>query len=298
MRFGFSLSQLDGIDIKSFWDTIRMKLLDIDLWVDIFWTIVQILFIWILAKLLIKLTGKIIEKFIIRKPRSSLKVDERRTKTLGILIQNIVKYTINFLAILMILGKVGFNLGPILAGAGILGLAIGFGAQSLVKDVITGFFIIFEDQFAVGDYITTGNFSGTVEEIGLRITKIRNWTGELHIIPNGTISEVTNYSTHNSVAVVDVGIAYEEEIDHVISVLEKLLANTYKEMNEMVKPPEILGVQELGASEVVIRVIAETKPMNHYAVARKLRAKIKNGFDQAGIEIPYPRLVTFQKTKG
>ena len=108
---------------------------------------------------------------------------------------------------MLILGQVGLNLGPLLAGAGVLGLAIGFGAQSLVKDVITGFFIIFEDQFGVGDVIQIDQFKGTVEEIGIRVTRIKSWTGEVHIIPNGNIKQVTNFSTYNSIAVVDVSIA-------------------------------------------------------------------------------------------
>jgi len=275
---------------------LKENLLTLD-YIHIFWTMINIIAIWLVAKILIKLVKKVIDKFIEKKPALNFRVDDRRTKTLGILMYNITKYTINFFAILMIIEQFGYNPGPIIAGAGVLGLAVGFGAQNLVKDVITGFFIIFEDQFGVGDYISLGNYTGTVEEIGLRITKIRNWTGELHIIPNGTIERVTNFSTHNSIAVVDVGVAYEEEIGNVTKVLEDIIAKAYKDIPDMIKPPEILGVQDLGASDVVIRIIGETKPMSHYGVARKLREKIKEGFDQAGIEIPYPRLVTYQRNE-
>ncbi len=289
------LNSIDGY--LAVWNKIKDKLINVDLWLSVIWVVIQIVLIWLISRLIVKVSWNIINRFINKKPNAKFPVDERRTKTLGILIHNILKYTIYFFAILMILDKLNFNLGPLLAGAGVVGLAIGFGAQNLVKDIITGFFIVFEDQFAVGDYISVNDYTGTVEELGLRITKIRKWTGELYIIPNGNITEVTNYSTHNSIAVIDVGVAYEEDIKHVTEVLEAILKESAIMIKEIVQPPEVLGVQDLAASDVVIRVIAETKPMEHYAVARRLRAMIKNGFDKEGIEIPYPRLVTFRRTE-
>ncbi len=279
------------------WDNIRLKLTDVNLWMGFLWTIIQIIFIIIAAKVLVRLSYALIDRWLNNSPKA-LRVNERRAKTVGALTHNAIKYTINFFAILMILEQIGFKLGPVLAGAGVLGLAIGFGAQNLVKDIISGFFIIFEDQFGVGDQITINNFTGVVEEIGLRITRIRSWTGEVHIIPNGAISQVTNYSTYNSVAVVDVGVAYEEDLERVNHVIENILNEVYKESQDIVKPPEILGVQNFGPSEVVIRIVAETKPLLHFAVSRKLRAKIKEGFDKTGIEIPYPRMVTIQRNEG
>jgi small conductance mechanosensitive channel len=162
-------------------------------------------------------------------------------------------------------------------------LAVGFGAQSLVKDVITGFFIIFEDQFAVGDIVQVGSFKGTVEEIGLRVTKIRSWTGEVHIIPNGSITQVTNFSIHNSLAVVDVSISYEEDIDKAMKVLKETIKSHYETNENMVAEPEVLGIQQLGASEVVMRITAECKPNTHVAVARELNAEIKKAFDANGM---------------
>ncbi|MFV9510315.1 mechanosensitive ion channel family protein [Tepidibacillus sp. LV47] len=296
MDFINALENIDQFSLLSIWSNLRIKLMNPELWINLLWTVIQILMIIVAAKMLVRLVNAFIDRWINKSPKA-LKVNERRAKTLGSLIHNAVKYTIHFFAILMVLEQLGFELGPVLAGAGVLGLAIGFGAQNLVKDVISGFFIIFEDQFGVGDHVTISNFTGVVEEIGLRITKIRSWTGELYIIPNGTIQEVTNYSTHNSVAVVDIGIAYEEDLDHVTKVLENILNEVFKETKEIVKPPEILGVQNFGPSEVVLRIIAETKPMTHYAVARKLRAKIKEGFDKEGIEIPYPRMVTLHRNE-
>ena len=224
-----------------------------------------------------------------------IRVSERREATLMKLLQNVLTYVIYFIAILMILSTLTINVSAILAGAGIVGLAVGFGAQSLVKDVITGFFIIFEDQFSVGDIIRVGQFEGTVEEIGLRTTKIKNWTGELHIIPNGNILEVTNFSLNNSVAVIDISVAYEENIQRVEQLIQDLLLSMQDKYEDIVQTPELLGVQNLGASEVIIRVTAETLPMRHLFIARQLRKEIKLCLDEHGIEIPFPRLVMYSR---
>ncbi|MCM3720128.1 mechanosensitive ion channel family protein [Fictibacillus phosphorivorans] len=226
--------------------------------------------------------------------KSPLRLSERRENTLYKLLNNVATYVIYFIAIIAILSEF-MDVRGILAGAGVLGLAIGFGAQSLVKDIITGFFIIFENQFSVGDTVRIANFEGTVEEIGLRTTKIKNWTGELHILPNSSITEVTNFSVHNSIAVVDVTIAYEEDIDHAQKIIEDVVKRLKPEYPEMVKEPEVLGVQMLGATEVVIRVTAEVLPMTHFKIARELRRILKHELEKAGLEIPYPKMVTYTK---
>jgi small-conductance mechanosensitive channel len=264
-------------------------------WGSIIVAAVKIIAIMIASRIIVKIGSKAIQRFIIEKNHFSQRFDERRTKTIGRLVKNVLSYTVYFMAFLLILTQMNFQIGPLLAGAGVLGLAIGFGAQSLVRDVITGFFIIFEDQFAVGDVIQTGNFRGTVEEIGLRITKIKNWTGEIHIIPNGSIMEVTNFSVNNSIAVTDVSIAYEADVDMATRVIQETAAEVYKSNDDIVSEPEVLGVQTLGASEVVIRVTTECKPMTHYGVGREMNAAMKKALDKVGIEIPYPRLVTFRR---
>jgi moderate conductance mechanosensitive channel len=230
--------------------------------------------------------------------KSPLRLSERRENTLFRLLNNVATYVIYFVAILAILSEF-MDVRGILAGAGVVGLAIGFGAQNLVRDVITGFFIIFENQFAVGDTVRIASFEGTVEEIGLRTTKIKSWTGELHILPNSSITEVTNFSVHNSMAVVDVSIAYEADIDKAQSIIQEVVAKVKPNFPEMVKDPEVLGVQMLGAgaSEVVIRVVAEVLPMTHFKIARELRKLLKLELDKAGIDIPYPKMVTYQKER-
>ncbi len=180
----------------------------------------------------------------------------------------------------------------ILAAAGLGGLAIGFGAQNLVKDVISGFFVLLEDQFAVGDYITIDDATGTVEGMELRTTKIRSFNGDLHIIPNGDIKKVINHSRGNSLAVIDVAIAYETDIDDAIWVLRNI-ANEYYEKNVdiMIEEPKVLGITRFADSDLNIRMIAKTHPLKHWTVEREIRKKVKEAFETGGIEIPYPKRV-------
>jgi small-conductance mechanosensitive channel len=270
-------------------------LTDKKVWLAVGEGFLKILLILIISAVLIRIGKLAIHNFFLIRTKSPLRVSERREATLAKLLVNILTYVIYFISFIMILEVFTIEVTALLAGAGVAGLAIGFGAQNLVRDVITGFFIIFEDQFSVGDYIRTGSFEGTVEEIGLRITKVKAITGEIHIIPNGSIMEVTNFSISNSVAIVDVSIAYEGNIEKAERVIQGLLEEIHTRNEDMVKPPELLGVQMLGASEVVLRVISEVKPMKHYATARLLRKEIKSVLDQNGIEIPYPRLVTYTR---
>ncbi|NEW07280.1 mechanosensitive ion channel family protein [Paenibacillus sp. SYP-B3998] len=263
----------------------------------VFWGTVKIIIIYITARICIKIADKMISHMMLAREKSPLKFDVRRTNTIGKLIHNLISYSVNLICMLLILGQVGVNLGPLLAGAGVLGLAIGFGAQSLVKDVITGFFIIFEDQFGVGDVIQIDQFKGTVEEIGIRVTRIKSWTGEVHIIPNGNIKQVTNFSTYNSLAVIDIAVSYEADIDKAIEVLKDTVKQVHERTDNIVKDPEVLGVQMIGNSELKMRVIAECKPNTHGEVARLMNAEIKKQLDANGIEIPYPKVVTFVKSE-
>lgn len=195
----------------------------------------------------------------------------------------------------MALSVFHIDVKALLAGAGIVGLAIGFGAQSLVKDIITGFFIIFEDQFSVGDQVRIGTYEGVVEEIGLRTTKIKGFTGEVNIIPNGSIVDVTNFSINNSKAIVDVSIAYQGDINRAEKVILELIEKLPEQYEDIVGVPELLGVQNIQAAEVTIRVVAETLPTKHHAIARILRKEIKNVLDENGIESPVPKLVMYSQ---
>ncbi|MEA3321530.1 MAG: mechanosensitive ion channel family protein [Bacillota bacterium] len=276
---------------------IQMKnsLLNEDLWVSIGEGFLKIILIILVAAMIIKIGKKIIQNFVKLREKGPIRISERRENTLLKLLQNVLTYVVYFIAFIMILEIVHIDVRALLAGAGIVGLAVGFGAQNLVKDIITGFFIIFEDQFSVGDYIRTGTFEGYVEEIGLRTTKIKSWTGELHILPNGSIVELTNFSIHNSVAVVDVSIAYEGKIEEAERVIKELLTEMPTRYVEMTEPPELLGIQTLGSSEVVLRITCETVPMKHWFIGRSIRKEVKNRLDEAGIEIPFPRLVLYNR---
>lgn len=266
-----------------------------DAWESMLIGALQIFLIIVVVRIVIRISHRMIEHAMKAKEQKRINVNPRRLVTVGKLLKNVTSLTMNFIMILSILSIFNINLAPLLAGAGVIGLAVSFGAQSLVKDVMTGFFIIFEDQFAVGDVIKVGQSQGTVEMIGLRSTRIHSWTGEVHIIPNGSILEVTNFSLNNSIAVVDVGIAYEENVDTATKVIEQTLATLENADENILKQPQVLGVQSLGPSEVTIRIIAECKPYTQGPVSRKINLIVKEALDANGIEIPYPRMVTYHR---
>ncbi|MBO1514950.1 mechanosensitive ion channel family protein [Metabacillus sp. BG109] len=277
------------------WNQVLEYITNAQLWITIGEGLLKIVLISIVSTIFIRIGKLAISKIFLFRGKSPIRISERRENTLSKLLENILTYVVYFITIIMILEAVNINVGALLAGAGIVGLAVGFGAQSLVKDIITGFFIIFEDQFSVGDHIRVASFEGTVEEIGLRTTKIKNWTGELHIIPNGSIVEVTNFSIHNSMAVVDVSISFETDIPEAERVIQELLAEIPDKYENIVTPPELLGIQTLGASEIILRVVCEVEPMRHFHIARMLRKDIKMRLDEHGIEIPYPRMVMYSR---
>ena len=209
--------------IGKIWEKIHGYLVDGERWATIGEGFVKIILIFIIATAFIRIGKVAIRKVFLFREKSPLRISERRENTLSKLLENTLTYLVYFIATIMILEVVGFDVGALLAGAGIIGLAVGFGAQSLVKDIISGFFIIFEDQFSVGDYVRISTFEGTVVEIGLRTSKIKSWTGEVHILPNGNITEVTNFSLNNSIAVVDISISLENDIPEAERVIRQFL---------------------------------------------------------------------------
>jgi small conductance mechanosensitive channel len=260
---------------QQFLDEVKLKLQDTQMWHDAAILVGRIVLILVASRIVLMLARRIIDRMTAE--RNRLKLRSRRVQTVGKLIKNTVGYAIHFIAILLILGEFNINLAPLLAGAGIVGLAIGFGAQSLVKDIISGFFIILEDHFSVGDVIETGKYKGTVEMIGLRTTRIKSWTGEVYIVPNGSINDVTNHSLNNSLAVIDVPVASTDSIESVTKMIESVL-NKYEDSN-LVKPPELLGVHSIGAENVIYRIVAECRPNTQSSVARKINAAIKLAFE-------------------
>jgi len=214
-----------------------------------------------------------------------------RALTIAKLLSNIVKYLIWFVVVIISLTELSIDITPFIASAGVIGLAIGFGTQEIVKDFITGFFIIFDQSFDVGDIIEVDGFKGTVQELGLRITRIRNWKGELKIINNGDIQTLINYSKADSIAIVDFGVAYETDLLKLQDLMEPLLDQIKNSYEDITDSPSFLGVTELADSSINLRVIAKTKPMQHFAVERGIRKDIVVYFKEHGIEIPFPQIV-------
>lgn len=227
---------------------------------------------------------------------TSFYMEEKRARTLSRLLQSIVRYVIYFIAIVLVLQEFHIDTTSIIAGAGIVGLALGVGAQSLIKDFITGFFVILEDQYAVGDYIVSGDMSGTVEEIGFRVTKLRDGNGVLHIIPHGAISRISNYTRGHMLAVVHVPVSYEADIDRTLNLLEEACSTVGKNMPEIIEGPQVLGITDFRPGELVIRLTAKTVPLEQLKVETALRHKIKQLFDVNGV--PYPVMPGIKQGEG
>lgn len=216
--------------------------------------------------------------------------NNKRYNTLLNVVTDTIKIIIVTLVVLSILTVYGIDVAAALAGLGIVSVLIGLAFQDLFKDVIVGFFIIVEDQFSVGDTIEVGGFKGEVLHVGMKSTKIKKFDGPIMIIANRNIDKVINYTNTESMAIVDVPIAYEEDIDHV----EELLSNLCKKLNKKIKnlkgEIEIWGVENLDSSAVVIRLAVRTEVLQHFGVQRQIRKEVKNLFDREGIKIPYTQI--------
>jgi small-conductance mechanosensitive channel len=219
---------------------------------------------------------------------------QKRKKTIGKVTASIIKYIVGLLMFLIVLAIWGINVAPALAGLGILGLVIGLGAQKFINDLISGFFIIFEQHFDVGDVIEVQGFKGEVTDIGLKTTRLRNWKGEVKILSNGEISTLINYSKNPSIAVVEFGIAYQEDIQKTIDILTVELPKMRLEFPMIIEDPKVVGVIGLNSSSVDLRVIAKTVNEQHYAIERELRKRIKLILNEHDIEIPFPQVVVHQ----
>jgi len=225
----------------------------------------------------------------------------KRAKTLGSLVRNVASSLIVGIAILMILRELGIDIAPVLAGAGILGLAVGFGAQTLVRDIISGFFLILEDQLRVGDVAAINGQGGLVEEISLRTITLRDFDGTVHIFPNGGITSLANRSKDFSFYVIDVGIAYGEDPERVIAVLNEVGAALKADDRfgpNILAPLEVVGVDAFADSAVVIKMRIKTMPLKQWEIGRELRRRILKAFAAHGIEIPFPqRVVSMQSER-
>jgi moderate conductance mechanosensitive channel len=224
----------------------------------------------------------------------------QRAEAVGALVGSIVSVVIWTLALFMILGQVGINLGPLIAGAGIVGVALGFGAQDLVKDFLSGVFMLIEDQYGVGDVIDAGEAIGVVEGISLRTTRIRDITGTLWHVPNGEIARVGNMSQEWARALLDVGVSYGTDVEVASEIILRVatdMAHEEEFEESFLGEPEVWGIQELGPDSVDIRLVIKTTPGAQWGIARELRRRIKAAFDVAKIEIPYPQRTVWLRTE-
>jgi small-conductance mechanosensitive channel len=218
---------------------------------------------------------------------------EKRAATLGGIFRKAIAAVVWIVAVIMILREVGFDIGPILAGAGVIGLAVGFGAQNLVKDIISGFFLLLENQIRVNDVAVINGTGGLVEAINLRTVVLRGLDGTVHIFPNGSINSLSNMTHSYSYYLLDLGVAYKEDTDRVVAVLKSIADEMMQEeayRTSILEPLEVLGVDKFADSAVVLKVRIKTLPIKQWEVGRELNRRIKRKFDELGIEIPFPQV--------
>jgi moderate conductance mechanosensitive channel len=221
---------------------------------------------------------------------------KKRADTLSSVIRWVLRTAILLVATVMLLGQVGVQIGPIIAAAGVVGLAVGFGAQNLVQDVISGFFLLLEDQVRVGDVVLLGDKGGLVEKITLRMVILRDFNGSVHYVRNGKIDVVTNMTKEYSYYVFDIGIAYREDVDAVIRVIEALgkeLQSDPDFKDDIVAPLEVVGLDKFGDSAVVIKARFKTKPIKQWRIGREFNRRLKKKFDELNIEIPFPHITVY-----
>lgn len=242
--------------------------------------------LFICMYLSIKIGNKIIAKTVKKQKNMRFSLDDKKAKTMGAILSSILRYTVYFIGISTLVSRLFGNISLTFAGIG--GAAIGFGAQSLVKDIINGFFILFEDHFVVGDYITVDNMNGIVESIELRVTKLKDFNGDLHVIPNGMITKVTNHSRNNMRFMVDLDIAYEEDTYKATEILKEACESFKKDHENVVEGPNVTGVVALKDSGVTLRVVGKAKPMTQWDTEHALRAYLKKILDVNNVELAYP----------
>lgn len=251
----------------------------------------HILLILILSFVTIRLTKSAINRGYARAGRDKDEEQKKRLDTLSSVSVVVTTVVLAGVGLFVILGEFGVSIGPILTAAGVLGIAVGFGAQHLVQDVINGFFLLFDDQIRVGDVVSIGDKGGLVERVSLRLTVLRDLAGNVHYIRNGQISTVTNMTKEYSRYVFDIGVAYREDVDQVIEVIKEIdegMRNDEYFGQSILEPIEILGLDKFADSAVIVRARTKTKPIKQWETGREFNRRLKKRFDELGIEIPFP----------
>jgi len=260
-------------------------------------SILHVLLILVLASLLMRLATRAIRMFRLYMGTRTKNPEEfKRMETLGRVFRYVASTVIALVAGMLILSEFGISIAPILATAGVVGLAIGFGAQSLVKDYFNGFFLLLENQIRQGDVIEAAGKSGLVEEVTLRYVRLRDYDGNVHYIPNGTITTVTNMSNEFAYSVIDVGVAYREDIDSTLDIMHTVGVDLRADpafSNKILEDIEIAGVDRLADSAVILRCRFKVKPLEQWGIRREFQRRLKYAFDKQGIEIPFPHLTIY-----
>lgn len=266
-------------------------------------SLVRVVAILIIAYVATKITSRLIlgmqrrmVELMEQRALDHLESIQKRAATIGGLLGRGASALIWTMAVIMGLREVGFDIGPLLAGAGVAGLAIGFGAQNLVRDVVSGFFMLMEDQIRVGDVAEINGTGGLVEQVNLRTTVLRGLDGTVHVFPNGSVNTLSNLTMGFSFYVFDMGVAYKEDTDHVIKVMREVARKMLDEEEFkaiIVEPLEVLGVDRFADSAVVIKARVKTRPGKQWTVGRELNRRFKQTFDELGIEIPFPHVSVY-----
>lgn len=255
--------------------------------------LIRVISMFLAASVVIEVIRVLVARLLLAAPSAAEDTQRRRVTFVG-LIQSIVKYLIYFCVSMMILRDLGIDPTPILAGAGIVGLTVGLGAQKIVQDLLNGLFLLFEDQILQGDYIKIGDTEGVVELMSLRITRVRDRFGRLHILRNGEVQNVINYSRGWTLTVVEMGVAYEDDLAKALRVIGEVCARLPGMMpGQALDVPQVKGVEALGESSVTVRIEARVAPGSHYDVKRTLNRLLIDGFNANKLEIPYPKAVRF-----
>ncbi len=284
--------------IQDFYQTIKSFLvkegLDGKNQANLLGKIVTVIIIYFVVEILKTLINKLIINKLRKSKMNYIGVNENRATTLINILNKTISGVLTFIGVLMALDVFNFPTSSILATAGIGGIAIGFGTQSLVKDLITGFFILLEDQYSVGDHVEIQGKDGIVEDLGLRVTKIRDFGGELYIIPNSSITLVTNKTRGSMRSRVILSIAYEEDVDKALKVLEEYNKRVWQKQEIFIEGPTIVGVSSLSEYSVDITIIARTKPMDQWQGERIIRKDALDLLKRENIEIPYKKQVIYK----
>lgn len=250
--------------------------------------VIEPLLIIVCSILIYILIGKIIKRF---SKTPTKKIDQKKRQTILTVLKSVIKYIILFIDILLILNVYGIDTKAILASFGVIGAVLGLAMQDLLKDIIAGISILFEDQFRVGDWIEVGGFKGEVISLGLKTTRIKAYGGETKIVSNRTLTEVINFNMHSSLAIIDIQVAYESDLGKVEKVLSSVCKEEQDKISVLKGKIELLGIQSLGENGITYRIVAPCKSMEQFGVERLLRKAIKQAFDKNHIVIPYSQVV-------